>query len=237
MNIRPLKTEDDYKSALGEIEGLFDAEPGTPDADRLEVLVTLVEAYENAHFPIPLPDPIEAIKFRMEAQGLTRVDLEPFIGSRARVSEILNKRRHLTLEMIRKLERGLGIPSSVLVQDYDLASESEEPSLSENLVPLEGLLIVDNASVVRLPPVGAGVLRLMSAGPRNRDALYLARDVLAGGTPLGGEVDIDIVVADVTPASGILAQPAFGRDRGVEYLDHLSVENTAVLPARKEIAR
>lgn len=118
MMIRPIKTEADYEAVLKEIERLFDAKPGTVEADRLEVITTLVEAYEEKHYAIPLPDPIEAILYHMESRGLSRHDLEPFIGSRARVSEVLNRRRPLTMEMIRKLHDGLGISAEVLIQPY-----------------------------------------------------------------------------------------------------------------------
>jgi HTH-type transcriptional regulator/antitoxin HigA len=119
MDIRPIKTETDYQAALEEIECLFDAAPDTPEGDRLEVLTTLVEAYEDKHYPIPLPDPIEAIKYYMESRGLSRRDLEPYIGNRGRVSEILNRRRPLSIEMIRQLHVGLGISAEVLIQPYE----------------------------------------------------------------------------------------------------------------------
>jgi HTH-type transcriptional regulator / antitoxin HigA len=115
--------EEDYQAALEEIDAIFDAEPGTPEGDRLEILVTLVEAYEEKHHRIPLPDPIEAIEFHMERLGLTRKDLEPYIGSRARVSEILNRKRSLTLRMIRNLSEGLGIPTEILTQEYPIENE------------------------------------------------------------------------------------------------------------------
>jgi HTH-type transcriptional regulator/antitoxin HigA len=118
MRIKPIKTEADYEAALEEVERLFGAKPNTPEADRLEVLTTLIEAYEERHYPIPLPDPIEAILYHMESRGLERRDLEPFIGSRARVSEVLNRRRPLTMEMIRSLNKDLGIPAEVLIQPY-----------------------------------------------------------------------------------------------------------------------
>jgi HTH-type transcriptional regulator/antitoxin HigA len=120
MDIKPVKTEADYEAALAEIDRLFNAEPGTPEGDRLEVLATLVEAYEDEHYALPLPDPIEAIAYYVESRGLTRQDLEPYLGSRARVSEILNRRRPLSLEMIRKLNAGLGIPAEVLIRPYEL---------------------------------------------------------------------------------------------------------------------
>ena len=118
MNIKPIKTEADYQAALEEIEKLFEAAPDTPEGDQLEVLVTLVEAYEEKHYSIPKPDPIEAILYHMESRGLTRRDLQPYIGSRARVSEVLNRKRSLTMEMIRNLHKGLGIPAEILIQPY-----------------------------------------------------------------------------------------------------------------------
>jgi HTH-type transcriptional regulator / antitoxin HigA len=117
--IKPIKTENDYEEALAEIEQLFDVKPGTIEADRLEILTTLVEAYENQHYAIPLPDPVEAIKYYLESRGLTRQDLEKYLGSRARVSEILNRKRSLSLEMIRRLHAGLGIPAEVLILPYE----------------------------------------------------------------------------------------------------------------------
>lgn len=122
MDIRPIKSEADNELTLAEIERLFEAKPDTPEGDRLEVLVTLVEAYEDQHYSIPLPDPIEAIEYYMESRGLKRRDLEPFIGTRARVSEILNRKRPLTLTMIRKLHTGLGISADVLIQPVPLAA-------------------------------------------------------------------------------------------------------------------
>lgn len=118
MEIKPIKNEVNYQATLKEIELLFDAAPDTPEGDRLEVLTTLVEAYEERHYSIPMPDPIEAISYHMESRGLTRRDLEPHIGSRARVSEVLNRKRQLTMEMIRNLHKGLGIPAEVLIQPY-----------------------------------------------------------------------------------------------------------------------
>ena len=118
--IRPIRNEEDYETALEEIEALWDAAPETAEADRLDLLMLLVEAYEAEHYPIPDPDPIALILHVMDARGLTRRDLEPYLGSRARVSEILNRRRPLSLEMIRKLQAGLGLPADVLVQPYEL---------------------------------------------------------------------------------------------------------------------
>lgn len=118
MKIRPIRTKADYRAALKEVERLWDAEPGTPAGDRVEVLVTLIEAYEAEHFPIPAPDPIAAIAFVMEQKGLSRRDLEPAIGSRGRVSEVLTRKRPLTLPMVRALGELLRIPAAVLVRPY-----------------------------------------------------------------------------------------------------------------------
>jgi len=117
MNIKPIKSGRDYKNALKEIESLFKAKFGTPEGDRLDVLTTLVEAYENKHYPIETPDPVEAIHFVMEQQGLKRKDLEPYIGGRSRVAEVLNHKRALTLAMIRKLHLALGIPAEILIRE------------------------------------------------------------------------------------------------------------------------
>lgn len=118
MEIRPIKTEDDYKAALRDVSAFFDNEPvaGSAEGDRFEVLLTLVEAYEAKHYPIDLPDPVEAIKFRMDQAGLTPKDLVPFIGRLNRVYEILNRKRPLTLNMIWKLNQKLGIPAECLIQ-------------------------------------------------------------------------------------------------------------------------
>lgn len=116
MNIRPIRTERDYKRALKEIDSLMNATPGTSEGDLLDILVTLAEAWERKHYPLEDPDPIQAIQFAMEQRGLTRSDLEPLIGSRARVSEILNNKRRLTLSMIRRLHERLGIPAEVLIK-------------------------------------------------------------------------------------------------------------------------
>ena len=117
MNIRPIHTEADYRSALREISALMDADPdpGTPEGDQLDILATLVQAFEARHFPITAPDPVEAIKFRMEQSGLSVKDLEPIIGKSNRVYEVLNHKRPLTLGMIRRLHHDLGIPAEVLI--------------------------------------------------------------------------------------------------------------------------
>jgi len=116
MNIRPIKTDADYQEALKEIETLMVAEANTPEGEKLDVMVTLIEAYEAKHFPLDLPDPVEAIKFEMERKGLTVKDLEPMIGKSNRVYEILNRKRTLTLKMIWKLHDGLGIPAESLIK-------------------------------------------------------------------------------------------------------------------------
>ncbi len=118
MEIRPVKTKADHRAALKEIERLMDAKPGTPSGDRLEVLTTLVERYESQHEPIAPPNPVDALLYHMESRGLSRRDLEPYLGRRARVAEVLNRRRPLTIEMIRKLHRGLGISAEVLIRPY-----------------------------------------------------------------------------------------------------------------------
>lgn len=120
VEVRPIRSEADYEQALAEIEQLFDAKPGTRKADRLEILTTLVKGYEEQHHSISLPDPVDAILYYLESRGLSRKDLEAYLGSRARVSEILNRKRPLSLAMIRKLHRSLGIPAEVLIQPYDV---------------------------------------------------------------------------------------------------------------------
>jgi HTH-type transcriptional regulator/antitoxin HigA len=116
MDIKPIENDRDYRRVLKEIDALMDAGPDTPDGDRLDVLVTLAEAWEEKHHAIEAPDPIHAIEFAMEQRGLSRRDLEPYIGSRARVAEVLNHKRSLTLPMIRRLHAGLGISADVLIR-------------------------------------------------------------------------------------------------------------------------
>lgn len=124
MTIKLIHSEADYQAALAQIESLWDAPDGSDEADQLELLSMLVEAYEKAHFPIDVPDPIEFLNYVMESRGLTRKDLEPFIGPRGRVSDILNRVRPLTLDMIRRLSAGLGLPASVLIRNYPLRQEA-----------------------------------------------------------------------------------------------------------------
>jgi len=114
--VKPIRSKRDYKAALKEIGRLWGAKSGTPDGDRLDVLATLVDAYEEEHYPMDPPDPIEAIKFRMEQQGLTRRDLEGIVGTRTRIAEVLNRKRGLSIRMIRRLHERLGISAEVLIR-------------------------------------------------------------------------------------------------------------------------
>lgn len=118
MELRPIRSKREHRAALKEAEALWNAPEGSPEADRLEVLTLLIEAYEREHFPIEDPDPIDFLQHIMEARGLARKDLEPYIGSRARVAEVLNRVRPLTLEMIRNLSDGLELPADVLIRGY-----------------------------------------------------------------------------------------------------------------------
>jgi HTH-type transcriptional regulator/antitoxin HigA len=119
MDIRPIKTDEDYRATLREIESLMSAAAGSPEGERLDILVTLVSAYEQQHFPLDLPDPVEAIKFVMDQRGLTVKDLEPLIGRSNRVYEVLSHKRPLTLKMIWKLHKELGIPAESLIKQPD----------------------------------------------------------------------------------------------------------------------
>ncbi|MBN9149760.1 MULTISPECIES: helix-turn-helix domain-containing protein [unclassified Nitrobacter] len=115
-NLKPIRTKADYEAALAEVERLWGAKRGTPKGDRLDVLATLIDVYETKHYPMDPPDPVEAIRFRMEQQGLTRKDLEPMIGPRNRVADVLNRKRSLSIEMIRQLHDRLGISAEVLIR-------------------------------------------------------------------------------------------------------------------------
>jgi len=121
MNISPVKTKQDHTNALNRVEALWEVQPNTPEGDEFEILVTLIHVYESEHYPIDAPDPVEAIKFRMEQQGLENNDLIPMLGQISRVSEILNKKRKLSITMIRKLNEMLKIPLDSLIKDYELA--------------------------------------------------------------------------------------------------------------------
>jgi HTH-type transcriptional regulator/antitoxin HigA len=116
VELKPIRSEADYEAALAEVERLWGAESGTPEGDRLDVLATLIDVHEAKQFPMDPPDPVEAILFRMEQQGLTRKDLEPMIGPRNRVADVLNRKRNLSIEMIRELHDGLGISAEVLIR-------------------------------------------------------------------------------------------------------------------------
>ena len=122
MNILPIKNDKDYEASLERIEALFKAEPNTPEGDELEILVTLVSAYEDEHYKIDAPDPIAAIEHMMEAQGMSDKDMIKFLGSKSRVSEVLNRKRGLSLNMIRNLTNGLHIPARVLISEYELST-------------------------------------------------------------------------------------------------------------------
>lgn len=122
MEIKPIRSESDYQAALKEIDKLIESQPGTPEGDRMDVLVTLVEAYEASHFPIPEPDdPVGVLEYYMESRGLSRSDLIVYLGSKERVSEVLNRKRGLSLEMIRRLHTGLGIPCDLLIGKHPQA--------------------------------------------------------------------------------------------------------------------
>lgn len=120
MELKPIRTEAEHAEALADIERLWDAPEGSADADRLEVLAMLVEAYEKMHFPVEAPDPISFMEYVMDSRGLTRKDLEPYIGPRGRVADIMNRTRPLSVTMIRRLCAGLGLPADVLIQPYAL---------------------------------------------------------------------------------------------------------------------
>ncbi len=118
MDIKPIKTKKDHVQALKRIEALMSAKANTPQGDELDILVTLVEAYEAKHYAVQAPDPIAAIQHRMEAMGMDRKDLEPLLGSKSRVSEVLNRKRKLTMEMVRNLHQNMQLPAEALIQDY-----------------------------------------------------------------------------------------------------------------------
>lgn len=115
-DLKPIRSETDYEEALAEVENLWSAKAGTPEGDRLDILATLIDAYEAKAYPMDPPDPVEAIRFRMEQQGLTRKDLEPMIGPRNRVADVLNRKRSLSIDMIRQLHSRLGISAEVLIR-------------------------------------------------------------------------------------------------------------------------
>ena len=130
IEVKPIRSAADHRAAVAEVKRLWGTKNGTPNGDRLDVLATLIDAYEAQHEPIDRPDPIEAIRFRMEQQGLTRRDLEPLIGTRTRVSEVLNRKRALSIGMIRRLHAKLGIAAEVLIRPPRLARGSSAPRVS-----------------------------------------------------------------------------------------------------------
>jgi HTH-type transcriptional regulator/antitoxin HigA len=143
MEIKPIRNENDYETALKEIETLMDSLPGTPEGDRMDVLVTLVEAYEAINFPIPEPDDVvQVLEFYMESRGLSRKDLIIYLGSKERVSEIFNRKRGLSLEMIRRLHSGLGIPTDILVGKHTHTTPSSTKILGESWSRTENSSIV-----------------------------------------------------------------------------------------------
>jgi len=147
-----IKTKKDYDDALARIEELMDAKQGTSKADELELLVTLVELYEESQYPIQRPDPVEAIKFRIDQLGMNRQDLIPFIGSRSKVSEILNKKKPLSLSMMRALNKGLGIPAEVLLQEPESSFPFDFPQLEWNRFPLKEMAkrgLIDNIKDIK----------------------------------------------------------------------------------------
>jgi len=133
MEIKPIRNEDDYKAALKEIEILMESLPGTPEGDRMDVLVTLVEAYEARHFPIPEPDDlVQVLEYYMESRGLSRTDLIAYLGSKERVSEVLNRKRGLSLEMIRRLHNGVGIPADLIMGKQGQNASKTSPVRTES---------------------------------------------------------------------------------------------------------
>ena len=140
MRPKVIKTEAEYEAALTRLDELLDAKPGTPEGDEFELWVTLVEIYEEEHFPIDLPDPVTAIRFRMEQAGLKQVDLVPYIGSRSRVSEVLRGKRSLSLSMIRRLHEGLGIPAEVLLHQAGASMPTEHPEIKWSQFPIAEML-------------------------------------------------------------------------------------------------
>lgn len=133
MEIKPIKTEQDDEAALREVDRLWDAEPGTPEADRLDVLVTLVEAYEREHYELPPPEPIAAIEYFMESRGWTTKDLAILVGNQHKAEELLARTRPLTLTMIRNLERAMGIPATILIQPYKTRTRVTSSHSSQSL--------------------------------------------------------------------------------------------------------
>jgi HTH-type transcriptional regulator/antitoxin HigA len=137
MDIKPIRSEADYQATLKEIDKLMESQPGTPEGDRMDVLVTLVEAYEAKNFPIPEPDdPVQVLEYYMESRGLSRADLMAYLGSKERVSEVLNRKRGLSLEMIRRLHNGLGIPADLIMGRRSQENTKTSPAKTESHIPV-----------------------------------------------------------------------------------------------------
>lgn len=134
MKLKPIRNDEDYELVLQEVDRLWDAEDGTTEGDTLEIWFTPVEAYEKGRYELPPPDPIEAIAYFMEGRGWTHKELEPYIGNRGRVLEVLNRKRPLTIAMIRKLEQATGIPASILIQPYTVVQEQAEHATNGALI-------------------------------------------------------------------------------------------------------
>lgn len=154
--VKPIRTKRDYEASLKEVERLWGAKAGTRDGDRLDVLATLIDAYEAEHYPMDPPDPIEAIKFRMEQQGLTRRDLEEIIGTRTRIAEVLNRKRGLSVGMIRRLHERLGISAEVLIRPSRKKTRHEHRAwltrpAGFSLIPRTHLIPVGHAAVIFSP--------------------------------------------------------------------------------------
>jgi len=149
MHLKPIHNDADYAVALQAIDRLWDAADGTPEADTLEILVTLVEAYEKGRYELPPPDPIAALEYFLESRGWTRKQLEPYIGSRGRVSEILSRKRPLTLAMIRRLEQATGIPGSILIQPYQTDQDDLEAQARKTPIDRSSRQLVASAHHAR----------------------------------------------------------------------------------------
>lgn len=180
IRVRPIHSEADYTATLDEIAGLMSVAPDTPAADRLDVLTALVEAYEAKHYPIDPPDPIAAIRFRMEQQGLTAQDLEPFIGTRARVSEVLNRRRPLSLAMIRRLTEGLGIAAAVLIRPTEAPPARKTPprGTARNVVTRGGRTVTRSVTRTTTGKGGTGATspgRAANRGAKNKERTGVER--------------------------------------------------------------
>lgn len=192
MIAKVIKNDQEYEAALARIDQLMDAAPGTPEGDELELLATLVEVYEDKHFPIDLPDPIEAIRFRMEQSGLKQQDLVPYIGSRSKVSEVLARKRPLSLKMIRALHKGLGVPAEVLLREPGGRIPEELPNLQCERFPLKemarrGWIAVQSETVAKLKERAEELVREFLRPLRDcgiQPGLLLQRQHVRGGAAM-----------------------------------------------------